>query len=592
MSRLNLLLLLLTLGTIANVQAQGAVTAADTWVATDALGRSLPTYEQVGPRKPDHFVALFYFLWLDQTWGRSMGPFDNTKIRAADPQAMRKPTTPPWGPLRKPHHWGESIFGYYLSDDEAVIRKHGQMLSDAGVDTLIFDASNKRTYPHSYLTLLKVFDQMRRQGNATPQVAFLCSFGDPHTEVRKLYDELYAKHLYEKLWFQWHGKPLILADPALVDTDLRDFFTFRKPQPDYFNGPTQADMWGWLEVYPQHVFTNSRGEKEEMTVGVAQNAVGGRLGSMSEPGAMGRSFHDGKTDSSPRAELYGLNVAQQWSRVLQEDPQIVFITGWNEWIAGRFDEFKGIRTPPMFVDEFDLEHSRDIEPMNGGHGDNYYYQMVDYIRRYKGVSPLPPVTAAPIDVHASFAQWKSVAPEYHDTVGDPVQRNHPGFGAAGPYTNDTGRNDITAAKVAYDDQNVYFYVRTQEKITPHTDANWMMLFISTASKSNPCWLGYDFIVNRLPHGRTEVSTIIEHNLDGTYRWKGAEKVEYRCQGNELQIAIPRAVLGINKLPVTVDFKWADNIQQTGHWSDFTLNGDVAPNDRFNFRAKFGDPGTK
>jgi hypothetical protein len=33
------------------------------------------------------------------------------------------------------------------------------------------------------------------------------------------------------------------------------------------------------------------------------------------------------------------------------------------------------------------------------------------------------------------------------------------------------------------------------------------------------------------------------------------------------------------------FKWADNTQQTGDASDFTLNGDVAPNDRFNYRAR-------
>jgi hypothetical protein len=37
----------------------------------------------------------------------------------------------------------------------------------------------------------------------------------------------------------------------------------------------------------------------------------------------------------------------------------------------------------IFVDEFIQEFSRDIEPMNGGHGDNYYYQLVDYVRRYK-----------------------------------------------------------------------------------------------------------------------------------------------------------------------------------------------------------------
>ena len=95
---------------------------------------------------------------------------------------------------------------------------------------------------------------------------------------------------------------------------IRSFFTFRKPQPDYFQGPTQPDMWSWLEVYPQHVFRNARGEKEQMSVGVGQNAVDGRLGSMSEPGALGRSFHQGSTDRRPDAVLHGFNAAEQWKR--------------------------------------------------------------------------------------------------------------------------------------------------------------------------------------------------------------------------------------------------------------------------------------
>ena len=43
-----------------------------------------------------------------------------------------------------------------------------------------------------------------------------------------------------------------------------------------------------------------------------------------------------------------------------------------------------------------------------------------------------------------------------------------------------------------------------------------------------------------------------------------------------------------ELPAVIDFKWADNIQQTGDASDFTLNGDAAPNDRFNYRATLTD----
>ena len=44
-------------------------------------------------------------------------------------------------------------------------------------------------------------------------------------------------------------------------------------------------------------------------------------------------------------------------------------------------------------------------------------------------------------------------------------------------------------------------------------------------------------------------------------------------------------LGRDRLPPALDFKWADNIQQTGEWSDFMLNGDAAPNDHFNYRAR-------
>jgi hypothetical protein len=50
--------------------------------------------------------------------------------------------------------------------------------------------------------------------------------------------------------------------------------------------------------------------------------------------------------------------------------------------------------------------------------------------------------------------------------------------------------------------------------------------------------------------------------------------------------VARKVLGNGTLPVTIDFKRTDSIQQTGEWSELTLNGDAAPNDRYNDRAKF------
>ncbi|MFN7141122.1 MAG: hypothetical protein ACK4UN_17475, partial [Limisphaerales bacterium] len=365
---------------------------------------------------------------------------------------------------------------------------------------------------------------------------------------------------------------------------VREFFTFRKPQPDYFEGQTQPDMWSWLEVYPQTAFANAAGVIEQMSVGVAQNAVSNRLGSMSEPGAHGRSFHRGARDTRRDAVLHGLNLNEQFEHALAHDPQLIFITGWNEWIAGRHDEFAGIRLPVMFVDQFDQEHSRDIEPMIGGHGDNYVYQMVSNIRRFKGARPHSPVVSQPIRLDGRFNDWQKVQPEFRDTIGDPMQRNHPGWDPTVIYKNETGRNDIVAAKVSADKKNLHFYVRTQAPLTPSSDPNWMLLFIDIDSDPTTGWLGYDFIVNR--SNVAKETTTLERNVKGAYQWDAPAKVRYRAVGNELELTIPLASLGLKHPPDRMDFKWADNIQQTGDWSDFTLNGDAAPNDRYNYRAVF------
>lgn len=684
----------------------------DTWVATDALGRKLPTAAEVGLPRPDRTVGIFYFLWH----GAHIqgGPFDVTKILAQDPDAMRKPDSPLWGPLQAPHHWGESLFGYYLTDDAGVLRKHAQMLADAGVDVVIFDVTNQLTYPEWYRALLRVWGEMRAAGNRTPQIAFLTPFWDPAKVTRELWRDLYSPGWSNNLWFRWEGKPLILADPELLDSReehaqqnqspeiqsghtlgqrfqtekafkavagrfptyhttnaavtlklyradntndviasrrfqrvndnawltlkpdapmppgayvleasepagkigwwsqsddiqphgqaladgqpatgdrtlrltiedeeaarIRDFFTFRKPQPDYFQGPTRSNMWSWLEVYPQHVFRNDRGEKEQMSVGVAQNAVKGRLGSMSEPGAHGRSFHRGATDLRADAVRFGFNTIEQWQRALQEDPRFVFVTGWNEWIAGRFAEFNGIKLPVMFVDQFDQEHSRDIEPMRGGHGDDYYYQFVNYVRRYKGARAIPPVQARRVRIDGTFTDWDKVEPEFRDTVGDPVRRQHRGWDAKVTYTNQTGRNDLVAAKFSFDKRHACFHVRAAGAISPPVGTNWMLLFLDTDANAATGWLGYDFVVNRAASGA------VERNVGGRFEWQAAGRAEWRREGNQLELAVPWRVLGLKSPPAKLDFKWADNCIAAGDWTDFTLNGDAAPNDRFNYRA--------
>ena len=86
----------------AQAATAGWDTMSDTWVATDALGRRVPTAEDVGPPRPGRFLGIFYFLWHGAH--AVGGPYDVTKIIAQDPQAMSKKDSPLWGPMHAPHH--------------------------------------------------------------------------------------------------------------------------------------------------------------------------------------------------------------------------------------------------------------------------------------------------------------------------------------------------------------------------------------------------------------------------------------------------------------------------------------------------------
>ena len=115
---------------------------------------------------------------------------------------------------------------------------------------------------------------------------------------------------------------------------------------------------------------------------------------------------------------------EQFDRAISKMPKLIMITGWNEWWAGRWQgdaagqtvayEYIVSKDPTKkeynyYVDNLNPEYSRDIEPMKGGYFDNYYIQLTDYIRRYKGSAPaLIQNTRKQIDVFGPFDQWNDI----------------------------------------------------------------------------------------------------------------------------------------------------------------------------------------
>ncbi len=554
----------------------------DTWVATDSLGRTVPGFHECGPVKADRWVGLFYWTWHRPT--RS-GPNDVTELLAGAVDGKVH-----WPTNDAPYHWGEPELGYYLMTDPFVIRKHASMLADAGVDVIFFDTTNPPfTWKEQYEALCREYTAMRQAGTRTPAIGFIAPFGDPRPVTDQLWRDLYQPGRWKELWFVWEGKPLLLANKEFItDPAQLSFFTYRRPMPDYWLGPSGPDQWSWLEVYPQHVFRNKAGEAEQMSVGVAQNALPhtpGPAPMSHKAGAMGRSWHNGSKDERPGAVALGLNFDEQWRRALEVKPKFIFVTGWNEWVAGRYLAWSKYKDTDcyypggLFVDEYTQEYSRDCEPMRGGHTDNYYYQLAGWVRRFKGVRP-PPLARGPsrIVIDGFFNDWTEVSPEFRDTVGDVSHRDHRGYGAL-VYRNHTGRNDFVTAKAAYDDSHLFFYVRTAERISPRTDPHWMLLLLDADQNASTGWLGYDYVVNL--EVLDDTVTTVKRWRDG--HWDPAGEAPYRVDGNVMELAVPRTLVGQTRPMPAFDFHWADNIQGFGDVSELGVNGDSAPNRRWNYR---------
>jgi hypothetical protein len=428
-----------------------------------------------------------------------------------------------------------------------------------------------------YLKICEVWTQVRKEGGRTPQICFMVNTKAGET-AQELYHELYELGRYKDLWFMWQGRPLLICDPAEASPAVAQFFTLRKAHWPFTLVNTH-NAWHWESTYPQvFSYDQSPDQPEQVNVAVAQNLrdSDGKVTNMSEGNARGRSFHNGRKDTKPGAVNEGHNFAEQWQRAIELDPPFVMVTGWNEWTAGKYSR-PGL--PVVFVDQYDQEYSRDIEPVRGLHGDNYYYQLVSNVRRYKGFPALPPASPAKtIDVSAGFAQWRDVGPEFADHVFDDDHRN---FGRGQRhYLNQSGRNDLKLMKVARDATHIYFYAQTRQKLSPATGSNWMWLLVDADQNPRTGWQGCDFILNRTVDGK---ETWLERNTGG-WNWTPVTPVQCKVAGNELLLAVPRAALGLAVgETVALDFKWWDNSQRPGDIMDAYLSGDVAPDGRFWFR---------
>ena len=567
----------------ANIRYTVESATSSTWVATDSLGRSIAGYEQTSGIRDNRYVGLFFWNWHDYLGTET--PYNNTLItNTFSTDVVKDITHPAWGPQFAVHFWDKPLYGYYKNADQWVTRRQAEVLADVGVDVIFFDCTNS-DFLFEYENVFKVFQKAYDDGVDVPKISFFLSYSSgvaQNEQLNTLYNNIFSQNKYMDLWFIYKGKPLIIGPFSPESSSyLYNYFSFRQMHDTSPNG------WTWTSHYPQKMAYWRDPETkvktpEQMSVSVARNSGiydGNSYMSNYHSSIVTRNWSPKKNqyETYDKAVCYGANFADQFEYAIESDPEFIFITGWNEWNAIRFQN----QLYPLenwFCDQFNYERSRDIEFSEGYLKDHYYYQMVDYIRKFKGCD-IPPVSSPPkvIDISSQEDMWTNVSPEYIAYKENTFNRDSDGYGDL-HYYNTTGRNDITSAKVARDSENIYFMVETKGNLSPRSDDAWMRLLIDV-NNSDKNWETFDYIVNR--QSPTDMATL--ERSTGGWNWEIVGKIYYNINKNRLQIKIPKTMLGITGDEYTVNFKWSDNMQNDGDIMDFYINGDVAPSGRFKYQ---------
>ena len=556
------------------------------YAGTDDLGRSLFDSTQVGVVTEEHDVGIFYFLWHGEHGDTGVYNMQQI-IDQVGIGAAGDPNCELWGKPYEWHWWGEPLYGYYYADDNWVVRKHIELLIGAGIDFLYLDATNGFAYADNALKLMAILHDFNKMGYDAPKVVFYTNT-QAESCVREIYERIYAPGFYKDTWYMLDGKPLIVAP---YEANIDDFFTVKLNQ-----WPTEAPKengWPWMDFeWPQRIYNDANGNPSAINVSAAQHSGSicfsdsALYGNKSN---LGRSFADAINSVKTRTDYYqrleknpdlfvqGINFQAQWDRAIEADVPFVLVTGWNEWIAQRMNDPDKVG----FMDCASYEFSRDIEMMKGGYFDNYYMQLAYNIQRLKGAAPVIVQDARnAVNLTGSFDVWDKVQVTYTDPIKDMLDRDSYGFGCI-HYVNNTGKNDIVAAKVTADTKNVYFYVETREEIClPKDDRSWMQLFISTGGDG---WYGYDYIINYQAKDLDTTTVARYCGTDGSYAFEVIGEVSYRVEGNQMMISVPMEMLGItNPNGIKFEFKWADSRSLITTMEQFYTDGDAAPLGRLNY----------
>lgn len=569
-------------------------------VGFDNYGR---TVEAAAGKKEKRDVGIFYFLWLGQPY--ASGIYDVSKI--IDEHGKDVVFHEEGGdisPNGQAHWWEEPLYGYYNSADRWVLRRHMEMLTEAGVDFLIFDTTNCVLYEEVATAIMQLSQELRDEGWDAPQVAFYTHSRSIQT-INNIYNTFYRAGRYKDSWYCIDGRPMIIGyttalkdrreaksrgdtayAPEDLSQELQDFFYVKEAcWPNDFHNANSFPYTEW--VYPQPLNGNT------MNVSVATHPMVPFSFSLTHENwcNWGRGY-DVVTGENKHEDIYrGTFFQSEWETVHSSDPQpeIIMVTGWNEWIAYK-QPYGG---EYMLCDNVDMEYSRDIEPMKGGYEDAYFIQMIANIRKYKYESSdeaLGDNVYKTVDIAGPASEWDDVKAVYRRVGNDNTRRDYYGGSQTVRYKTPAADNNILTVRLTNDSENLYFRIECEGDVNVTGKSSWMNLFIGTGKPGKRGWESYEFVAGRVREDMNAASGVADvEKLAPDFSGKKSGEAEFAVSGNAVTYKVPLSALGLQEGGADVlriYFKVADGVENSSDIMDYYCTGRSLPMGRLSFEYKF------
>ena len=569
-------------------------------VGFDNYGR---TVEAAAGKKEKRDVGIFYFLWLGQPY--ASGIYDVSKI--IDEHGKDVVFHEEGGdisPNGQAHWWEEPLYGYYNSADRWVLRRHMEMLTEAGVDFLIFDTTNCVLYEEVATAIMQLSQELRDEGWDAPQVAFYTHSRSIQT-INNIYNTFYRAGRYKDSWYCIDGRPMIIGyttalkdrreaksrgdtayAPEDLSQELQDFFYVKEAcWPNDFHNANSFPYTEW--VYPQPLNGNT------MNVSVATHPMVPFSFSLTHENwcNWGRGY-DVVTGENKHEDIYrGTFFQSEWETVHASDPQpeIIMVTGWNEWIAYK-QPYGG---EYMLCDNVDMEYSRDIEPMKGGYEDAYFIQMISNIRKYKYESSdeaLGDNVYKTVDIAGPASEWDDVKAVYRRVGNDNTRRDYYGGSQTVRYKTPAADNNILTVRLTNDSENLFFRIECEGEVNVTGKSSWMNLFIGTGKPGKRGWESYEYVAGRFREDMNAASGVADvEKLAPDFSGKKSGEAEFAVSGNAVTYKVPLSALGLQEGGADVlriYFKVADGVENSSDIMDYYCTGRSLPMGRLSFEYKF------